>query len=42
MKKIDGLTKLIDIRALTYYQKMKKKNDKPFAIVEKNSCAGCC
>ncbi len=40
-QKIDDLKKLIDNRSLTYYERMKKKNNNPFAIVEKNSCSGC-
>lgn len=40
-QKIDELKKLIDIRSLTYYERMKKKKNNPFSIVEKNSCSGC-
>jgi len=40
-KKIDSMKKLIDNRSLTYYERMRKKRDNPFAIVEKNSCSGC-
>jgi mannitol/fructose-specific phosphotransferase system IIA component (Ntr-type) len=40
-QKIDDIKKLIDNRSLTYYERMKKKNNNPFAIVEKNSCSGC-
>ena len=40
-KKIDDLRKLIDNRSLTYYERMRKKSDTPFAIIEKNSCSGC-
>ncbi|HOP30118.1 MAG TPA: PTS sugar transporter subunit IIA [Spirochaetota bacterium] len=40
-QKIDDLKKLIDNRSLTYYERMKKKNNNPFSIVEKNSCSGC-
>ena len=40
-QKIDELKKLIDNRSLTYYERMKKKKNSPFSIVEKNSCSGC-
>jgi len=40
-KKIKDLKKLIDNRSLTYYERMRKKRNNPFAIVEKNSCTGC-
>ncbi len=40
-KKIDSLRKLIDNRSLTYYERMMKKNNNPFSIVDKNSCSGC-
>jgi len=40
-QKIDDIKKLIDNRSLTYYERMKKKNNNPFSIVEKNSCSGC-
>lgn len=40
-KKIDTLKKLIDNRSLTYYERMRKKRENPFSIVEKNSCSGC-
>lgn len=40
-KKIDSMKKLIDNRSLTYYERMRKKRDNPFSIVEKNSCSGC-
>ncbi|HOP62582.1 MAG TPA: PTS sugar transporter subunit IIA [Spirochaetota bacterium] len=40
-EKIEDLKKLIDNRSLTYYERMKKKNNNPFSIVEKNSCSGC-
>jgi len=39
--KIDELKKLIDNRSLTYYERMRKKKNNPFSIVEKNSCSGC-
>ncbi|MCP4135103.1 MAG: PTS transporter subunit EIIA [bacterium] len=39
--KIDEVQKLVNNRSLTYYQRMKKKRNNPFAIVEKNSCSGC-
>ena len=41
MKKIDRLKTLIDNRSLTYYERMRKKCQSPFAILEKNSCSGC-
>ncbi|MBN2157771.1 MAG: PTS sugar transporter subunit IIA [Spirochaetes bacterium] len=41
VKKIESLRKLIDNRSLTYYERMRKKRDNPFSIVEKNSCSGC-
>jgi mannitol/fructose-specific phosphotransferase system IIA component (Ntr-type) len=40
-KKIDQLRRLIDNRSLTYYERMRKKCQNPFSIVEKNSCTGC-
>jgi hypothetical protein len=40
-KKIDSLRKLIDNRSLTYYERMRKKRNNPFSIVEKSSCSGC-
>jgi PTS system nitrogen regulatory IIA component len=40
-KKIDDLKKLIDNKSLTYYERMRKKCQNPFAIVEKNTCTGC-
>lgn len=40
-QKIDDIKKLIDNRSLTYYERMKKKNNNPFSVVEKNSCSGC-
>lgn len=40
-KKIESMRKLIDNRSLTYYERMRKKRDNPFSIVEKNSCSGC-
>jgi mannitol/fructose-specific phosphotransferase system IIA component (Ntr-type) len=40
-KKIDAMRSLIDNRSLTYYERMKKKRDNPFSIVEKDSCSGC-
>jgi len=39
--KINGLKALIDKRSLAYYERMKKKRDNPFSVVEKNSCTGC-
>ncbi len=41
VKKIDELKNLIDNRSLTYYERMRKKCQNPFAIVEKNTCTGC-
>ena len=40
-KKINEIKKLIDNRSLTYYERMRKKQHNPFAILEKNSCSGC-
>jgi nitrogen PTS system EIIA component len=40
-KKIESMSKLVDNRSLTYYERMRKKRDNPFSIVEKNSCSGC-
>jgi PTS system nitrogen regulatory IIA component len=40
-RKIDEIKKLIDNRSLTYFERMRKKRNNPFAIVEKNSCTGC-
>jgi mannitol/fructose-specific phosphotransferase system IIA component (Ntr-type) len=39
--KIVQLKKLIDNRSLTYYERMRKKCQTPFAILDKGSCAGC-
>ncbi|MFC1669547.1 PTS sugar transporter subunit IIA [Spirochaetota bacterium] len=39
--KIDEIKELIDNRSLTYFERMRKKNSDPFAIVEKTSCSGC-
>ena len=39
--KIDEIRKQIDDRSLTYYERMRKKCQSPFSIVEKNSCSGC-
>jgi len=41
LKKVVALKKLIDNRSLTYYERMRKKRNSPFAIVEKTSCSGC-
>ena len=41
VKKIDSLKKLIDNRSLTYYERMRKKKNNPFSIVDKTSCTGC-
>jgi mannitol/fructose-specific phosphotransferase system IIA component (Ntr-type) len=40
-KKIESLRKLINNRSLTYYERMRKKRNNPFSIVEKSSCTGC-
>lgn len=40
-KKIEQLRKLIDNRSLTYYERMRKKCQNPFSIVDKSSCTGC-
>ena len=40
-EKIDEIKKLIDNRSLTYYERMRNKQNNPFAIVEKGSCSGC-
>jgi mannitol/fructose-specific phosphotransferase system IIA component (Ntr-type) len=39
--KIEQIRRLIDNRSLTYYERMRKKLQNPFAIVDKNSCSGC-
>ncbi|TAL35450.1 MAG: hypothetical protein EPN93_10415 [Spirochaetes bacterium] len=39
--KIDQIKRLIDNRSLTYYERMRKKCQNPFSIIEKNSCSGC-
>jgi len=41
VQKIEELKKLIDNRLLTYYERMIKKKNNPFAVIEKNSCTGC-
>jgi mannitol/fructose-specific phosphotransferase system IIA component (Ntr-type) len=41
LSKIDDIRKLIDNRSLTYYERMRKKCQNPFSIVEKNACTGC-
>lgn len=41
VQKIDELKKLIDNRLLTYYERMIKKKNNPFAVIEKKSCTGC-
>ncbi len=41
IKKIDRLKILIDNRSLTYYERMRKKCQNPFSILEKSSCTGC-
>lgn len=40
-RKIAEIKKLIDNRSLTYYERMRKRHDNPFSIVEKDSCSGC-
>lgn len=40
-EKIADIKKLIDNRSLTYYERMRKKQTNPFAIVEKGTCTGC-
>lgn len=40
-QKIEELKKLIDNRSLSYYERMRKKRNNPFSILEKNSCSGC-
>ena len=40
-EKIEEIRKLIDNRSLTYYERMRKKCQNPFAIVEKHACSGC-
>ena len=40
-KKINELRKFIDNRSLSYYERMRKKCQNPFAILEKNACGGC-
>lgn len=39
--KIEDLSKIIDNKSLTYYERMKKRSLNPFAILDKNSCSGC-
>ncbi len=39
--KIEKIKNLIDNRSLTYYERMRKKRNNAFAIVEKTSCSGC-
>ncbi|HEY1406885.1 MAG TPA: PTS sugar transporter subunit IIA [Spirochaetota bacterium] len=41
LNKINEIRKLIDNRSLTYYERMRKKCQNPFSIVEKNACSGC-
>ena len=41
VQKIEELKKLIDNRSLTYYERMIKKKNNPFAVIEKNNCTGC-
>ncbi|MCX7679852.1 MAG: PTS sugar transporter subunit IIA [Spirochaetes bacterium] len=40
-EKIKELKRLIDNRSLTYYERMRKKMQNPFAILDKTSCSGC-
>ncbi|MBP7586294.1 MAG: hypothetical protein KBA61_19790, partial [Spirochaetes bacterium] len=39
--KISELRRLVDNRSLTYYERMRKKLQNPFAIIDKTSCSGC-
>lgn len=39
--KIEKIKTLINNRSLTYYERMRKKRNNAFAIVEKDSCSGC-
>lgn len=39
--KIEQLRRLVDNRSLTYYERMRKKLQNPFAIIDKSSCTGC-
>ena len=39
--KIEELRKIVDRKSLAYYEKMRKRNLNPFAILEKASCSGC-
>lgn len=41
LAKIEEIRKLIDNRSLTYYERMRKKCQNPFSIVEKTACSGC-
>ena len=41
LDKIQTLRKLMDNRSLTYYERMRKKCQNPFSILEKEACAGC-
>ncbi|MBN2042081.1 MAG: PTS sugar transporter subunit IIA [Spirochaetes bacterium] len=41
VRKIERLKTLIDNRSLTYYERMRKKCQSPFSILEKCSCSGC-
>lgn len=40
-KKIEQMRGLIDNRSLTYYERMRKKCQNPFSIIDKSSCTGC-
>lgn len=40
-KKINELRKYVDNRSLSYYERMRKKCQNPFSILEKNACGGC-
>jgi nitrogen PTS system EIIA component len=39
--KINDLRKIIDRKSLAYYEKMRKRSLNPFAILDRNACAGC-
>ncbi len=39
--KISEMRRLMDNRSLTYYERMRKKFQSPFAIIDKTSCSGC-
>lgn len=39
--KIENIKKLINKRSLTYYERMREKQNNPFSVVEKGACTGC-